>query len=633
MCGILGIINQKAEADILSKSLGLLKHRGPDDFGIWQNNNKNVTFGHTRLSILDVSADGHQPMVSQSERFVITFNGEIYNFLIIQQELKNLGHNFKSSSDTEVLLQAIEEWGVIKTLEKIDGMYAFGIYDQKEKKAYLIRDRFGEKPLYYSTYKGGLYFSSELRPLANLIKLPKNISQKAINLFLAYGYIPAPYSIYENIFKLKPGHYIEYDLCSSNLKMHQYWNAEETAFEQHANHLIKNEEEAFFEVDRALTSSIKTRKISDVPIGCFLSGGIDSSIITAYYQSLSDKPINTFTIGNENTSFDEADDAKHIAQYLGTQHTELYIKKSDYLDIVPKLANIYDEPFADSSQIPTALVSKLAKKHVTVALTGDGGDELFGGYNRHIFGESIFQNFKKLPHILRKPSIYTLKEIQKYPNLLLRLEKILGIKHIQTKLQKTLTALANVNSEINFYNELCRSSSLGSNDDPSFYPSQEFLNELGFTQWLMLADALTYLPGDILTKVDRASMAFSLETRAPFLSKELFETAWRLPLKFKIKNKQGKWILRELLKRKIPDTLFENKPKSGFGVPIADWLRHDLKDWAEGLLFAKEVKVSQFVDHKIIENLWHEHVSRKVDNSQTLWNILMLEQWLATHHV
>ena len=417
------------------------------------------------------------------------------------------------------------------------------------------------------------------------------------------------------------------------MKVHQYWNAEKIALEQQTNHLIENEEDAFLEVDRALTSSIKTRKISDVPIGCFLSGGIDSSIITAYYQAQSDKPINTFTIGNENTSFDEAGDAKHIAQYLGTQHTELYIKKRDYLDAVPKLANIYDEPFADSSQIPTALVSQLAKKYVTVALTGDGGDELFGGYNRHIFGETIFHNFKKLPHILRKPSIYTLREIQKYPGFLLRLEKILRIKHIHTKLQKTLTALASVNSESNFYNELCRSSLLGISYEQTHYPSQEFLNAFGFTQWMMLADTLTYLPGDILTKVDRASMAFSLETRAPFLSKELFETAWRLPLEFKVKNRQGKWILRELLKRKIPDTLFENKPKSGFGVPIADWLRHDLKDWAEGLLFAKGVKVSQFVDDKIIETLWEEHISRKVDNSQTLWNVLMLEQWLATHHV
>lgn len=632
MCGVFGIVNGNSLNNAsIKKSLQALRHRGPDGHGIWEDSEKRVALAHTRLSIIDTSTHGHQPMVSHSGRYILTYNGEIYNFLDLRKDLVEQGCHFTSSSDTEVLLQSVEQWGIKKTLEKIDGMFAFGVYDQKEKKIYLARDRFGEKPLYYSRKDKSLYFASELKALNSIPGVCSKISQEAVDVFLSYSYIPAPLTIYESVFKLEPAHYAVFDLESGQLVIKKYWNAEKTALGNQTKHLIHDEGQAIYEVDKALTSSLKNRKISDVPIGCFLSGGIDSSLIATYYQSLSNTPIQTFTIGNENKEFNEAHDARLISKYLGTQHTELYVTKKDYIDIIPNLSNIYDEPFADSSQIPTLLVSKLARQYVTVALTGDGGDELFGGYNRHISAPDIYKKFKKIPSFMRVLSCSGLKILSKNSSFNQVAKNLGDFNHVSLKIQKTIQALESATSEEAFYLALCKTGVFNEIVSKFPLPSKYFMDQSGFSQWMMLADTVTYLPGDILAKVDRASMAYSLETRAPYLSKDLFETAWRLPLTNKIRHKKGKWILRELLKKKIPTTLFEGRPKSGFGVPLSDWLRSDLKKWGESLLFREKANIYDYISQEKVEKIWMDHQHKKMDNSYSLWNILMLEQWFESN--
>lgn len=644
MCGIAGILFPKSDDsfNILDSMLRSIAHRGPDNQGIWNSPEKKCFLGHRRLSILDTSSLGNQPMISKNGRYIIVYNGEIYNFQEIKNELEKEGCVFETNSDTKVLLAAFEIFGFSKTLEKINGMYAFALYDNDKKTTYLVRDRFGEKPLYYTNLNEEFIFASELRALILYPNLPLDISKEATTLFLRFGYIPAPFSIYDNIYKLESASYLMID-ASGRTSKHVYWDAEEVAnyslnnpFERNFPHILNN-------LESILTKSVSQKKISDVPVGCFLSGGIDSSLVAALMQKESSVPIDTFTIGNFVEDYNEAEHAKKISQYLGTNHTELYVGEKEYLDIVPHITQIYDEPFADSSQIPTYLISRIAKNNITVCLTGDGGDELFAGYNRHVLAENIYNKTKKLPNFLKKIATYSFENLNKNLFETEFIKKILPQKYkgnlISQKIHKVVETLNFSDSHESFYihltslirsNRILKSGEL--NYDAVKLPSTEFLEKHGFTNWMMLADTITYLPGDILTKVDRASMHVSLETRAPFLDKEVFECAWKIPLGLKKNGVHGKWILKDLLKKFLPEDLF-NKPKSGFSIPLAHWIRGPLKEWIIEILSFENIAKYDIANWDYVSEILKHHFNQKFDYSYQIWNLVILHDWLEKNGI
>lgn len=639
MCGITGFIgNVPYSAKVAQHMAMMISHRGPDDEGIWVDEEIGVALAHRRLSIIDISPAGHQPMISQCGRYVIVFNGEIYNHRELRVLLEKLGvaPKWHGQSDTETLLTALSYWGVEKTLNKLNGMFAFALWDRKDQQLWLARDRMGEKPLYYGLSKGIFLFGSELKALRAHPAWSGEIDHEAITLFLRYSYIPAPWSIFKGIRKLLPGHYIlikDKGQCVSEQRC--YWDMKEVAEKGKQESFIYSPELIDMLEDQLLRS-VAFRMESDVPLGAFLSGGVDSSTIVAMMQSQSSRPVRTFSIGFYETEFNEAQYAKAVAQHLGTDHTELYVTSKDALNVVPRLPEIWDEPFADSSQIPTLLLSQLTKKYVTVALSGDGGDELFGGYSRYILTKRLWRWLKPVPFALRRAaSGAILNWLSKFSRVLNGDQALIRHSFLRLidKIYKAAEVMDISEPEILYHRLISHWKEPEKVVLGAAEPKTILLNEgewpklLSFTERVMWLDQLTYLPDDILVKVDRASMAVSLETRIPLLDHNLVEFAWHLPASAKIHNKQGKWLLRQVLYRYVPRELVD-RPKQGFGVPIENWLRGPLRDWAESLLDEKRLGKDGFFNSAIIRRVWTEHLSGLHGWHYYLWDVLMFQAWL-----
>lgn len=644
MCGLAGYIPSKKtsfeEMELNGNSMiDAIYSRGPDDKGLWIEENQSLMMSFRRLSILDLSPAGHQPMESSSGRYKICFNGEIYNHL----ELRKLFiGNWRGHSDTETILEVIEQIGIEDALKIFVGMFAIAIWDAKKSELTLARDRIGEKPLYYGWVDQDFIFASELKAIKKHPNFNNSICKGALSNFLKFNYIPAPQSIYKGIFKLEPGTFLKVELESARIQNKiplRYWDLADVIRKGDKNQ-ITDHHEALHETKRVLSESVKSQMISDVPLGAFLSGGIDSSLITSLMQENSTEQVKTFTIGFENSAFDESPFAKNVANHLGTNHSEYFVTSQETLDVIPYIPEIYDEPFADSSQIPTHLVCKQAKENVTVALSGDGGDEIFGGYNRYFWSQRVWSKLRWIPYPARKIIGSTLLNtpqtifhtLEKFYNF--TIPSKFSVHQFADKLNKLSSRLQYVNSEDNLYSSLVTQW-----HDPSLIlkdfheefhdtelPSHENLTHQAPSR-MMFWDSLTYLPDDILCKVDRAAMSISLETRAPFLDFRLIELAWRLPQEFKMNDYEGKIILREILDQYLPRHLIE-RPKAGFGVPIGEWLRGPLKNWAEDLLSEEKIVQQGFFHYEPIYKVWTEHLSSSYDHTHKLWSILMFQSWL-----
>ena len=643
MCGIVGFWKPSGypagieiENDIKAMTDSLI-HRGPDDSGYYVDKKSSLALGHRRLAIIDLTNAGHQPMESFSGRFVIVYNGEIYNFGEIKEEiLKDRNIAFRGNSDTEVILAAVEIWGIEKTLKKLNGMFAFALWDKKEKKLFLARDRIGIKPLYYGVNNGIFFFASELKAIRKNPHFKPALNMEAVSSYFRLNYIPTPFSVYEGIFKLKPGKYLSVN-DKLEIKRITYWSAEEITVSGQKNRINATEEDVILQLEHLLKDSVKKRMIADVPLGAFLSGGIDSSTVVALMQAQSSIPVKTFTIGFYEEGYNEAQFAKDVAKHLGTDHTELYVTPKEAMDVIPKLADMYDEPFADASQIPTFLVSQLTRKYVTVSLSGDGGDELFGGYNRYFWATRIHKKIRAMPFFARKWATKIMRGIsaERWDRLFGAIEflipKSYRVELYGDKLHKVAEIL-NSKSLDEIYKRLISSWKepavfTGTGEPKLVFDDVKFQKLIpNFQERIMFFDLVTYLVDDILVKVDRASMAVSLEARVPLLDHRVVEYSKRLPLEYKIRNGQGKWILRQVLYRYVPKELIE-RPKMGFGVPIDKWLRGPLKEWAEDLLHPKKLKESGIVDPDPIVEKWHQHLSAKGNWQYYLWNILMYQSW------
>lgn len=636
MCGIAGIFSQtparnasQLEAAAVQMA-NALHTRGPDSHGVWVEQKSGIALSHRRLAIIDLSPEGHQPMLSASGRYVISFNGEIYNYRELRKQLE---YRWRGESDTEVLLAAIESWGVTKTLQQLNGMFAFALWDTHENTLILARDRMGEKPLYYGWVGGDFVFASELKALQTLPYWQPSINRDALHSFMRYSYVPAPHSIYERIYKLLPAHYAMIKIGQQEVEQKPYWSYAAMVKENAAQRMTISVEEATNMLEEKLRFAVGQRMMSDVPLGAFLSGGIDSSSVVALMQAQSSRPIKTFTIGFNEQGFDEAPFAKAVAAHLKTEHTEMYISSAQAAAVIPQLPIIYDEPFADVSQIPTFLVSQFALQHVTVALSGDGGDEIFGGYNRYVRGPVIWNTLAAIPIPIRKMAAKLLLAAH---TILLRKTNpnaASPIYQLARKLGNYYEKMG-IESAQEFYQKICSIHDhpeeivLGANV-PS-HPSSQLPLTLHYGEWMMLQDALTYFPDDILTKVDRASMAVSLETRTPFTDIDVMAFAWQLPLNMKIRGNKGKWLLRQMLYRHVPQELIE-RPKAGFNVPIGAWLRGSLKEWAGDLLSPSTLKKQGFLNPEAVEKMWQIHQSGQRDLEHRLWSILMFQAWRDTN--
>jgi asparagine synthase (glutamine-hydrolysing) len=653
MCGIAGFFAPSQSQgefikDIACDMVRRLAHRGPDDEGVWSEHSLGLALAHRRLAILDLSSAGHQPMLSQCGRFVVVFNGEIYNHLAIRQELDQTSlsaSSWRGHSDTETLLTAVAAWGLERTLKMAVGMFAFVLWDREEKALYLARDRVGEKPLYYGLHKGSLLFASELKSIRAYPGFHGEVDRDALALFLRSNVIPAPHSIYRGILKLPPGTLLK--VTQENIlncvlgTPKPYWSMLEVAINGQDNSFKGSAVDATIELDRLLKQSISGQMLADVPVGTFLSGGIDSSTVAALMQSQSIRPVKTFTIGFHESGYDEAQHARAVATHLGTEHTELYLTPEQVLAIIPRLPKLYDEPFADVSQIPTFLVSELAQRNVKVCLSGDGGDELFGGYNRYTVGARLWCKLGGLPKTVRAcmsagisatgPSTWDYC-FNKFGSLLppgwrvrtpgIKLQKIAEMLKASSPEEVYLGLVSHwSNSEQVVIGGKVFASPLQNRLSASLMPEFELEHQM------MYFDAITYLHDDILVKLDRASMGVSLETRVPMLDHRVVEFAWRLPLEMKINNHEGKWLLRQVLDRYVPRSLIE-RPKTGFSVPLDSWLRGPLRDWAEELLNPEILKQQGFFAHEPIRAKWKEHLEEKRDWSSQLWSVLMFQVWL-----
>jgi asparagine synthase (glutamine-hydrolysing) len=642
MCGIAGFWQRKRlarpPAEILRQMGDSLMHRGPDDSGIFFDDSTGIGLVHRRLSILDLSPAGHQPMSSHSGRFTIIFNGEIYNFQSIRAQL-GPEPKWEGHSDTEVILEAIERWGLEDAIHRFVGMFAFALWDRLESRCFLVRDRLGIKPVYYGFVDGDFVFASELKAIRQYPGFDGRIDRDAVALYMRHNYVPAPHTIYKGIFKLQPGTILALPTADSDPVLHRFWSAAQTAREGLNLPLDCSDAEATDQLEEKLREAVGLRMIADVPLGAFLSGGIDSSTVVALMQAQSSRPIKTFTIGFHEHEYNEAAHAKRIAQHLGTQHTELYVTGQETLDVVPSLPSMYDEPFADVSQIPTFLVSKLARQSVTVSLSGDGGDELFGGYNRYFLARKIWNYSKRVPKPLRKIAarmILSVPPARIDVAYRLATSVISGKKQwsaIGDKAHKFAGFLALDSLESIYIRALSHWITptdvvLGSSepDTISGFIAQS-AGLPGMEEVMMLTDLANYLPDDILTKVDRASMAVGLEARVPILDHRVVEFAWRLPLRFKIRNGVSKWILREVLNKYVPAVLVE-RPKMGFAVPIDSWLRGPLKEWAEDLLSTDALKRQGIFRAEPIRRRWEEHISGARNWQYLIWDVLVFQDWL-----
>lgn len=655
MCGIAGCfiadsgvgscdVNQNFLYTVVGRMAATLAHRGPDDSGVWADEGKGIGLAHRRLAILDLSLTGHQPMVSTSGQFVIVFNGEIYNHASLREEIQLASgklQEWRGYSDTETLLAAFELWGVEAALNKCVGMFALALWDRKEGTVTLARDRMGEKPLYYGWQGEVFLFASELKAFRAHPAFRGAIDRNALALFFRYNYIPTPWTIYQGVRKLSPGSFLVVRSDGEKCEPTAYWSAR-TAAEDGQSHLFEgSDEEARDELDRVLRDAVAGQMVADVPLGAFLSGGIDSSTVVALMQAQSSRPIRTFTIGFVGAAYNEAKYATAVARYLGTKHTELYVTPEDAMTVIPDLAGMYDEPFADSSQIPTFLVAKLARRHVAVALSGDGGDELFGGYNRHDWLPRIWQRLETVPKPLRAMLAggLTMLSPRLWDILFYGLGQILpkgwqGSYVAPGDKMHKLADIVKACSPEEMYTELVsfwRQSEkllVGGGVQPVF--SLDTFGKAGiedFAHRMMSLDMRSYLPDDILVKVDRAAMAVSLETRIPMLDHRVVEFAWRLPLGMKIRGGQGKWLLRQVLYQYVPPEFVE-RPKMGFGLPLGAWLRGPLREWAEELLDESRLQREGFLYPGPIRKKWHEHLSGRRNWAYHLWSVLMFQAWL-----
>ena len=641
MCGIVGFLNHTRQTNStrqLSKANEALNHRGPDQSGYWLNQEQSVGLAHRRLSILDLSETGSQPMHSHCCRYTIVFNGEIYNFREIRAEIDRLSSiNWKGSSDTEVLINSISFFGLEETLKRCDGMFAFALWDKLERRLVLVRDRMGEKPLYYTKNNTGLYFASELKALLVFNSISREINCSAVDAFLRYSFIPEPLTIFKEISKLEPGTYLEFDFDSQNIKTVKYWNIQYGKdYSEYENSL--DEHECLQHLELLLENSVERQMTSDVPIGAFLSGGVDSTLIATLMQEKSETPIDTFTISYDDKRYDESSQARMAASLIGSQHHELTLKPRDLIDIMPQLSKVYDEPFADSSQIPTYLISKFAKQKVTVCLTGDGGDELFGGYNRHRFVSSYWSKLSKIPRYMRNSlsncilSVPPERLTAMYDSSPSCLKSKLGLRLAGEKMHKFAHSIR-CESDIELYNSLLEktdgvvASHLKRRFE--FKPSNLSDHKTSIEKFL-LWDQQFYLPSDILTKVDRASMSVSLETRAPFLSREIIEFSWLMSSKKQFFGGANKLALRRILQKKLNGN-YTQSSKMGFGLPIESWFRDDLKNWAGDLLSPKKLEKHGFLNSDVVKKLWNEHLTGKKNWHHQLWNFIVLQQWLETY--
>ena len=645
MCGITGFwktsrqVSTDSLCAIAQQMSDTLLHRGPDDGGSWVDAEVGIALGHRRLAIVDLSPEGHQPMVSTDGRYVIVFNGEIYNFLELRCQLESLGHRFRGHSDTEVMLASFSQWGLDAAITRFNGMFAFALWDRQERVLHLGRDRLGEKPLYYGSMGQTFLFGSELKALKAHPDFQTEINRDALALFLRHNCVPAPYSIYQGIYKLPPGTVLSWNGVDSHPTPVPYWSAKEAAELGIAEPFTGSELEAVSQLDALLQDAVGLRMVADVPLGAFLSGGIDSSTVVALMQAQSSHPVKTFTIGFYEDVYNEAQYARAVAQHLGTDHTELYVTPEEALAVIPKLPILYDEPFSDASQVPTFLVSQLARAHVTVSLSGDGGDELFAGYNRYLWGRSIWQKIGWIPPILRQPAARTLTHLSPrtwnrgfdYFNALLpaKLKQSAPGYNIH-KLAEILAVPdpeAMYTGLVSHWKEPEALVIGGLEPLTALSDRQCWARLSDFTQHMMYLDTVTYLPDDILVKVDRASMGVSLEARIPLLDHRVMEFAWHLPLSMKIRNGQGKWLLRQVLYKYVPQNLVD-RPKAGFGIPIDSWLRGPLRDWAEALLDEGRLLEEGFFNPQPIRQKWAEHLSGDRDWQYYLWDVLMFQAWL-----
>lgn len=638
MCGFAGFISSEQTRDTLERQASAManaiRHRGPDSHGVWSDAEAGLALAHCRLAIIDVSPAGHQPMLSHTGRYCIAFNGEIYNFAELKRDLEAAGKAppWRGTSDTEVLLASIESIGIMATVEKAVGMFAFALWDRKARRLTLVRDRLGEKPLYYGQCGDSFVFASDLAALRRHPAWTGNINRDALSLLLAYGYIPAPHAIYQGIAKLEPGTILEYASDETNLT--HYWTAEGAARRAALHPFEGTAEDAVATAGRLVMQSVSGQMIADVPLGAFLSGGIDSSLVVATMQSLSPRPIKTFTIGFSEAGYDEARNATAIARHLGTDHTTHYVTAQDALDTVPKLAQIYSEPFADASQIPTYLISKLACQDVTVALSGDGGDEVFSGYDRYAIADRYWPKIARLPIAARRTLADALKRMPPTAwdgiSQLPIGSKAFGRGRLSERAHKFADILASANPEEAYQLLISKWQNpstivKGASDLPPVVLAGP--ETFSFVERMMLSDIAGYLPGDILTKVDRAAMAVSLETRVPLLDHRLIEFSMSLPTAIQRRNGRSKWIAQELLARHVPRSLFE-RPKMGFTVPLGEWLRGPLKSWAEDLLAAKRLDDEGYFFSEPIRRAWTEHQQGRGNNTYSLWCILMFQAWL-----
>lgn len=665
MCGLTGFLAPASSwpddaSECVRRMAAALHHRGPDDGGVWADAESGIALAHRRLSILDLSPAGHQPMVSATGRYVVAFNGEIYNHLDLRKKLDGLpvdsgvgfsdrqvGRPWRGHSDTETLLAAFEAWGVERTLTNAVGMFAIALWDRETRLLTLARDRMGEKPLYYGWVRGVLAFGSELKALRAFPGFDNSIERRALALYMRHNYVPAPWSIYENIWKLPPGCFVQFAAQGASThvppkgrgEIRAYWSAQTAAEQGLSNPFRGDENEAVGELERHLKQSIAGQMIADVPLGAFLSGGIDSTTVVALMQAQSSKPVRTFTIGFHEGEYNEAQHAKVVAQHLGTEHTELYVTPDQALAVIPKLPALYDEPFADSSQIPTFLVAQLARQHVTVSLSGDGGDELFGGYNRYFWAMALWRKLTRVPGPMRRfgamsitampPVLWDrffgfmepmVPERFRYANPGDKLHKLAGLLAARKPEEIYLRLVSHWDSPASLV--------LGSEEPATVITDPAaWLDCPDLAHRMMYLDAVTYLPDDILVKVDRAAMGVSLETRVPLLDHRVFEFAWRLPLSMKVHNGQGKWLLKQVLYKHVPRELVE-RPKMGFGVPIDHWLRGPLREWAADLLDESRLKREGFFDARQIRDKWAEHLSGRRNWQYHLWDVLMFQAWL-----
>ncbi|MGL5168326.1 MAG: asparagine synthase (glutamine-hydrolyzing) [Afipia sp.] len=642
MCGIAGIFLDQKAADphqlaAIAAMTATLHHRGPDASGTWIDADGGVALGHRRLSIVDLSEAGKQPMLSHGKGLAMTFNGEVYNFPELRLKLEEAGCHFRGHSDSEVMLAAFENFGIESALTQFSGMFALGVWDRKDRILHLIRDRMGKKPLYIAVVRGGIVFASELKAILAYPGFEPRVDRNAIAMVLRHGFVPDHCCIWEDVFKLPPGTMLSVtadDLKKGGVsylrqRIQRWWSLATIAQDGQQNPVTTEQSDLETELDQLLRTVVQQRMRADVPFGVFLSGGIDSSMIAALMQAQSQQPIRSFTIGFAESDYDEARHASLVARHFGTEHTEFRVTPNEALAVIPDIPHVWDEPFADESQIPTLLLSRLAKRHVTVALSGDGGDECFGGYSRHVMTARLAPFFQ-LPAKLRQMTVsaFRMLSTESWESLLrgLPLPEDLRATLTAENLEKLVRVL-NARDDHELYHRLMTFGRGWQSTSPGLIGIEDIPNLPDAAASLIYCDMASYLVGDILVKLDRATMAASLEARSPFLDHRVIEFAWRLPTSLKIRGGQGKWLLRQVLRRYLPEYLFE-RPKQGFNVPIGPWLRGPLRDWAQGLLDMHRIRNDGFLDSRSVQACWQEHLTGRRDQSRYLWSVLMIQSWL-----